>query len=100
MSPLRQWMTERGRPSWYSWVVVVAVPLISSIAVLIIALEINQRSIDREQQARRASEKAFCGIVVLLDESYQRQPPSTPAGKELARAVKSARAGYHCPPTT
>jgi hypothetical protein len=90
-------MTEHGRPSWYSWVVVVVVPLMASIAVLVISLRINEQSIERERDARRASEEAFCGIVVLLDDSYRRSPPSTPAGKDLARAIGDARAGYRCP---
>jgi hypothetical protein len=91
-------MTDHGRPSWYSWVVVVVVPLMASVAVLVISLRINEQSIQREREARRASEQAFCGIVTLLDDSYRRTPPTTPAGRDLAAAVRDARAGYRCPP--
>ena len=104
MSPLRGWMTAHGRPGWYSWIVVVLVPIMASIGVLVISLEVNDRSIERERQARltaererQASDRAFCGIVVLLDDSYRRSPPSTPAGRDLARAVNEARYGYRCP---
>jgi hypothetical protein len=96
MSPLRRWMTEHGRPSWYSWVVVVMVPILVSTGVLIVALRVNQRSIERERAERLAAERAFCGIVVLLDDSYRRSPPSTPAGKDLAREVAEARIAYRC----
>jgi hypothetical protein len=90
-------MTEHGRPSWYSWVVVVLVPLMASVAVLVISLRVNEQSIEREREARRASEQAFCGIVTLLDNSYRRSPPSTQAGRELAVAIRGAREGYNCP---
>jgi hypothetical protein len=92
-------MTEHGRPSWYSWIVVVLVPVMASTAVLVVSLKINERSIERERAQREAGERAFCGIVVLLDDSYRRSPPSTPAGKDLARAVAEARIGYRCPPS-
>lgn len=102
MSPLRRWMTEHGRPSWYSWIVVVMVPIMASIAVLVISLRINERttqeSIQREREARRASEQAFCGIIVLLDDSYRRSPPVTQTGRELAGAIARARSGYGCTP--
>lgn len=97
MSPLRRWMTEHGRPSWYSWIVVVLVPIMASVAVLVISLRVNEQSIQREREARRASEQAFCGIVTLLDDSWRRTPPSTQAGRDLATAVRGARATYNCP---
>lgn len=94
-------MQTHGRPGWYSWLVVVLVPIMASIAVLVITLKVNERtvreSVARETEARRASEQAFCGIVVLLDDSYRRTPPVTPAGRELALAISRARSTYECP---
>jgi hypothetical protein len=96
-------MRAHGRPGWYSWLVVVLVPILASMAVLVTTLKVNERtvreSVARESEARRASERAFCGIVTLLDDSYRRTPPSTQAGRELAMAVRNARAGYRCPNT-
>jgi hypothetical protein len=96
MSPLRKWMTEHGRPSWYSWVVVVLAPIIAATAMLIVSLKINAQSIAREREARQASEQAFCGIVVLLDDAWTRTPPTTQSGRELAVAVDRARHDYRC----
>lgn len=111
MSPLRGWMQAHGRPSWYSWVVVVLVPLVASIGVLVVSLRVNSNAIDRERRAnsdainrerqvRIESQRAFCGIVVLLDETWRRTPPTTAAGRELADAVAAARVVNRCPPRT
>jgi hypothetical protein len=70
----------------------------ASMAVLVVSLRVNQQSIARETKARQASEQAFCGILILLDDTYRKTPPSTPAGKGLARAIAVARQQYHCPP--
>lgn len=99
MSPLRGWMQEHGRPSWYSWVVVVLVPIMASIGVLIISLRVNEWAVAREREARRVSEQALCGIVVLLDDANRKsEPPVTGYGRELAEAIRSAREAYRCPP--
>lgn len=98
MSPLRRWMTEHRLPSWYSWVVVVLVPVMASTAVLIVSLRTNQRSIERERAAREQSQVAFCNIVILLDDSYHQTPPKLDSGKKLAKAISTARVVNHCPP--
>lgn len=58
----------------------------------------NARSIERERKARVASEQAFCGIIVLLDNAWHTLPPTTPSGRQLAAAVSTARVVNHCPP--
>lgn len=97
MSPLRGWMTAHRLPAWYSWVVVVMLPIMASVGVLIISLRVNQQSIERERAARQASEQALCQVFVVLDDAYSRAAPTTPAGKQLAAAVASVRA-VNCPP--
>lgn len=57
----------------------------------------NSRSIERERRARVASEQAFCGIIVLLDDAWSVAPPTTPSGRQLAAAVSTARIVNHCP---
>jgi hypothetical protein len=103
--PLRKWMTAHRMPAWYSWVVVVLVPVMASMAVLVVSLRINQRSIERErsariasEQARIASEQALCRVFVVLDDAYAQAAPTTPAGKKLAAAVAYVRVANHCPP--
>lgn len=92
------WVGPDGRPSWYSWVAVVLVPLLASTAVLIVSLRVNQRSIEREQMARHASEQATCEVWVLLDDLYRKTPPATESGRALARVVANLRTVNHCTP--
>jgi hypothetical protein len=103
--PLRKWMTAHRLPSWYAWVVVVLVPVMVSMAVLVISLRVNQRSIEREraarlasEQARVASEQALCRVFIVLDDAWVAAAPQTPAGKKLAEAVAYVRATNHCAP--
>lgn len=96
MSPLRRWMHEHGHPTWWAWVVVVVVPMLVAALGMMVSLSVNARSIERERLAREESQRAFCAIVVLLDDSYRRNPPSTPAGRELARAIAQARNANRC----
>lgn len=95
--PLRRWMHEHDHPGWYSWVVVVMAPILASMAVLNISLKVNERSIERERSAREASTRAFCSIIILLDDSWHDTPPPSQSGKALALAVSNARAVNHCP---
>ena len=98
MSPLRRYMTEHGMPSWYSWVVVVLLPVFTSTAILIICLRVNQRSIDREHAAvaksAAATDAALCSLVAPIDDGYRAVPPATQSGKVFAANVARARAKF------
>lgn len=98
MSPLRRWMLRHGWPGWWAWVAVVLIPLMASMGVLVVSLRVNERSIQRERAARLASERAFCGIIVLLDDQWHQVPPTTVSGRRLASAIAAARTVNHCPP--
>jgi len=94
--PLRRWMTTHGLPSWYSWVVVVLMPIMASIAVLTIALRVNERSIDRErtarEQAQQQTDEALCSVFAPIDDGYKNTaPPATEAGREFAKNIAAAR---------
>lgn len=91
MSPLRRWMTEHEFPSWYSWIVVVLVPVMAAVGVLVISLRVNQRTIDRERAARQDSEQVLCQVFIVLDDAYAKAAPKTPAGKQLAAAIANVR---------
>lgn len=91
-------MTAHRLPTWYSWVVVVLVPVMASVGVLVVSLRVNQRSIERERAARQATEQAFCQIIIVLDDAYARAAPPTAAGKQLAAAIAGARQANHCAP--
>jgi len=103
--PLRKWMTARRLPAWYSWAVVVIVPVAVSMLVLVVSLRVNQRSIEREraariasEQARLASEQALCRVFIILDDAYTAAAPPSEAGKKLAAAIADVRVTNHCTP--
>lgn len=93
--PLRRYMTEHGLPSWYSWLVVVLLPILTAMGVLVVALRVNERSIDREraarEQAQRQTDAALCSVFAPLDDSYSATPPATAAGKAFAVKVAAVR---------
>ena len=98
-------MTAHRLPAWYSWVVVVLVPIMASVGMLVISLHLNQQSIEREREARlalesavRASERALCEVFIVIDDAYARAAPTSPAGRQLAAAVANVRKSNHCPP--
>lgn len=86
--PLKRWFVSHSMPGWYSWVVVVLLTSVSMGGALVISLTANQRSIEREQQARAEAEQAICDLVSLYDKVYQQEPPTTPTGVSIARGIK------------
>ena len=96
--PLRRWMTEHGYPSWYSWVVVLGLNLLTLVLTIVVVLTINQRSIERERAARLASERALCAVVDIYVRAAQEAPPPTTAyGKEIVKSMRDLRAALKCP---
>lgn len=83
-------MTTRGLPAWYSWVVVVMLPIMAAVAVLVISLRINERSIERERAARLATDNALCSIFTPLNDGYRAAPPTTTSGKVFAANLAEA----------
>lgn len=89
-------MAQHGHPTWYSWLVVVLVPVAASMAVLVVSLEVNARAVQGEREARLSSERALCEVVVVLDDAYRETPPATVAGRNVAKAVADLRVANRC----
>jgi hypothetical protein len=90
-------MSEHGHPTWWSWVVVIGGCLTTLLISVVISVQTNQRAIDREREARLASELEFCSLLKLFDDSYREVPPNTPTGINLAKGLREYRQGK-CPP--
>jgi hypothetical protein len=43
------------------------------------------------------SERKWCSVVGTLDDSYRRQPPTTPTGMSVAKSIHDLRRELHCP---
>jgi glucose dehydrogenase len=104
--PFRRWFTERGadHPAAYSMLTLalgMVVCMVIAVSVSISASNRNTReSLARERAAdARADEKAqavaaaaraaFCLVFERIDQAYQIDPPTTPAGKNVAEAWAS-----------
>jgi hypothetical protein len=96
MSPLRRWMTSHGLPSWYSWAVVIGTSITSSVLVLIVSLNVNQRALERERQQRLAGQQAWCGVIVTMDNAWRSAPPPTATGRQMAKGIAALRRQYRC----
>lgn len=70
----------------YFWAVMV-VYMVAGPAVAIWVSQANQHR----------SERAWCGIITTLDDTYRATPPTTPVGRQIAAAMAKLRRDYRCP---
>lgn len=82
----------------YQGLVVLIAAFSLAAAALALSLQANRRSEAREQQARRASEQAWCSIIVTMDDRYRQTPPTTAAGRNMAAGIANLRTTLRCPP--
>jgi hypothetical protein len=44
----------------------------------------------------QAQNRKICGLIVIMDNSYQERPPTTPTGRDLAAEVHRYRKEIKC----
>lgn len=76
--------------TWRGWQVLVACLLAAVLSAATAMVYANR--------VARDSERRWCGIVVAQDDAYRQQPPSTPAGRNIAEALSRLRSDFGCPP--
>lgn len=85
---------EHRKPKWvitiphkfmYTWIV-------SFIAMALL----TGAAIQYSNYVDRKSNERWCGVVVTLDNSYQKTPPQTAAGQDIAREMKKLRREFRC----
>src|ERR1700742_4066528 len=92
-------MSKDRRRGAYFYLVLILTAILAAGTSVLASVAVNHRSVERERAAREASERAFCGIIVLLDDTYHKTPPQPgTATAQLAKAVAVARTVNHCPP--
>jgi hypothetical protein len=89
---------ERRWPPAYTLVAILLSSLTTGVLAIVISTHGTSESIMRIEENRRASDRALCGVVVTLDDSYRQIPPTTPAGKNLAVGLAELRRDLHCTP--
>lgn len=86
MSPVRERLAKPV--TGYGLVVVLLTCISLCVASLVIALA-----------SGRASLRQFCDIVTAQTEAYQQNPPSTPAGRNIAGKMEALSDRLQCPPS-
>lgn len=77
-------MTAHGHPGWYSWLVVIGGCIISMVVSVGIAVQTNNRSLERDRQERRVTEAreaerraqsrmVSCAFIAKINKAYQDQ---------------------------
>ncbi|WKU08020.1 hypothetical protein [Micromonospora sp. HUAS LYJ1] len=82
--------------TWRGWQVLVVV-LVTAVLAAGLALVSASRSAGVAEDARRESERRWCGVVVALDDAYQESRPVTPAGQRIADSIAQLRREFGCP---
>ncbi len=84
----------------YRWTALTLASVGSGIAALVLAVVMNNASLERERTAREASgrnsERALCTLVVAYDNVYRETPPGTETGKRLAITMRVMRVTHQC----
>lgn len=44
----------------------------------------------------RSSNRLWCGMIVLFDDTYKKSPPPTPTGRILADEFRRLRSSFDC----
>ena len=98
--PLRAWMSERGHPCWYSWLVVVAGCLVSMIVSISVSIQMNERALERDRQQRveqqAGGRRVACEVIVRMRDAYDKQENLTQAGRDVAKAWADMAKLYQC----
>jgi hypothetical protein len=77
-------MTEHGHPGWYSWLVVIGGAFVSMLISVIIAIQVNNNTLERDRQERAAAERreadrqaanrmVSCAFIEKINQAYQSQ---------------------------
>lgn len=74
------------RPGWYWWAAMLASSLAVGVGAVLISLHMMAES-----------DRKWCSIVTTMTDSYDSQPPVTPAGKQLAADLRTLRDRLGCP---
>lgn len=77
------------RPSWYTVAAMLASSIVTASVALVVALHVNAES-----------DRKWCSVVVTLDDAWTQTPPTTPAGRNLARDFHELRRRLDCPSQT
>lgn len=91
-------MPEPGsaRPLGWTLVISFATAVVITIAGLWYTNHVDSQAKARTDAAIRESNQKWCEIVLLFNNTYKTQPPTTPAGKQLAAYMNKLAVDFGC----
>lgn len=103
--PLKRWFAAHHMPTWYSWLVVVGLTVVSNVITLTIVLQISDRALRSERAAREqaaeqahtageTNRRAFCLVVQTQEEVFQGS--QTPVGLKARDAWHELGEIFRC----
>lgn len=92
-----------NHPRWYTWAAVLASSMSMGVLAVVIAINVNARSAERDRAQQEELRSTLCSFVVALDDANRAAeqagaPPSTTYGAQLARRIREGREVLSCPP--
>lgn len=80
------------------WTLVIsfATAVLITVAGLWYTNYVDEQAKDRTNAAIKESNRKWCSIVLLFNNTYKSQPPTTPAGKRLAEYMNTLAIDFEC----
>lgn len=66
------------------------------IVIFVSVLAVLAFSIAYTNYVERQSSRKFCATVVLVNDAYRQQPPTSDLGRQLAKDYEQLRSDLHC----
>jgi hypothetical protein len=57
---------------------------------------VNAESVERHARQSEQVARAWCALIVPLDERYRARPPQTPEDQRVANTIRDLRIVYRC----
>jgi hypothetical protein len=97
MAPFRP-----DHPTWYSWLAVLGSSIACSVLAVVIAINVNAKSAERDRAQQEELRSTLCSFVVALDDANRAaeqagQPPTSLYGTQLAERIRTGRQVLSCP---
>lgn len=90
-------LIEKDDRRWWPLVVSVGASVLSGVLAVGITLGVQQRSDQRDRDAREGQRQQICALVVALDDNYHSAPPTSEVGRRNAASLAQIRVALGCP---
>ncbi len=89
-------LIEKDDRRWWPLVVSVGASVLGALLAVGISLGVQQRSEQRDREAREMQRQSICALVVSLDDNYHSTPPTSDVGRKNAASPAQLRVALGC----